>query len=52
MKVALDIATKTGWCTETAYGTWDKNRIVGRAEREVVRFKSKVREMIAMEGIT
>lgn len=53
MKIlALDIATKTGWCTETAYGTWDLKPNRGESEgMRVVRFKSKVREMIAMEGI-
>jgi hypothetical protein len=51
MKVlALDIATKTGWCTETAYGTWEKPNRESEGMRSV--FKSKVREMIAMEGIT
>jgi hypothetical protein len=53
MKVlALDIATKTGWCTETAYGTWDLKPNRGERRNESSSFKSKVREMIAMEGIT
>jgi Holliday junction resolvasome RuvABC endonuclease subunit len=50
--LALDIATKTGWKTETSSGTWDLK--VNRGESEgmrVVRFKSKVREMIRLENI-
>lgn len=54
MKIlALDIATKTGWKTETASGVWDLKPNRGESEgMRVVRFKSKVREMIEMEGIT
>lgn len=51
--LALDIATKTGWATDTASGTWDfslkKGESVGM---RLIRFKSKVREMIQLEGIT
>jgi hypothetical protein len=43
MKVlALDIATKTGWCTETAYGTWFKTESWGERRNESSSFKSKV----------
>jgi Holliday junction resolvasome RuvABC endonuclease subunit len=54
MKVlALDIATKTGWCTETTSGTWDFKVKRGESEgMRVVRFKSRVKEMIELEGIT
>ena len=51
--LALDIATKTGWKTKTASGTWDFKPKRGESEgMRVVRFKAKVREMIAMENIT
>lgn len=51
--LALDIATTTGWKTPTASGTWNLKPNRGESESmRVVRFKSKVREMIAMEGIT
>jgi Holliday junction resolvasome RuvABC endonuclease subunit len=53
MKIlALDIATKTGWRTETSSGVWDLK--VNRGESEgmrVVRFKAKVRELIDLEKI-
>ncbi len=54
MKIlAIDIATKTGWKTESASGIWDLKPNRGESEgMRVVRFKSKVREMITMEAIT
>jgi len=54
MKIlALDIATVTGWATDTAFGTWNLKPNRGESESmRVVRFKSKVREMVNMEGIT
>lgn len=54
MKIlSLDIATKTGWKTETASGVWDLKPNRGESEgMRVVRFKSKVAEMIKMESIT
>ncbi len=54
MKIlALDIATKTGWKTETSSGVWDLKPNRGESEgMRVVRFKSKVKEMISLEGIT
>jgi len=50
--LALDIATKTGWKTSTASGVWDLK--VNRGESEgmrVVRFHSKVKELIELENI-
>jgi Holliday junction resolvasome RuvABC endonuclease subunit len=54
MKIlALDIATKTGWCTDTTSGTWNFSPKRGESEgMRVVRFKSRVREMIELEKIT
>jgi Holliday junction resolvasome RuvABC endonuclease subunit len=50
--LSLDIATKTGWCTKTASGVWDFKPKRGESEgMRVVRFKSRVREMITMEQI-
>lgn len=50
--LALDIATKTGWKTETSSGVWDLKPNRGESEgMRVVRFKSKVKEMIEMENI-
>lgn len=50
--LALDIATKTGWCTNTASGVWDLKPNRGESESmRVVRFKAKVREMIGLENI-
>jgi Holliday junction resolvasome RuvABC endonuclease subunit len=53
MKIlALDIATKTGWKTRTSSGVWDLKPNRGESEgMRVVRFKSKVREIIDLEGI-
>lgn len=51
--LALDIATKTGWKTATASGVWNLKPNRGESEgMRVVRFKSKVREIITLEGIT
>ncbi len=50
--LALDIATKTGWKTKSASGTWDLKPNRGESEgMRVVRFKSKVREIIRAENI-
>ena len=53
MKVlALDIATKTGWCTETASGVW--NLAPKRDESKgmcLIRFKAKLKEIVASEEI-
>ena len=51
--LALDIATKTGWKTKTTSGTWDLKPNRGESEgMRVVRFKSKVKELVGIEGIT
>lgn len=51
--LSLDIATKTGWKTKTASGVWDLKPNRGESEgMRVVRFKSKVKEIISMEAIT
>ena len=50
--LALDIATKTGWKTKTASGTWDLKPNRGESlGMRVVRFNSKVRELIELEKI-
>ena len=50
MKIlSLDIATKTGWATDTTSGVWDLKPKRGESEgMRVVRFKSKVRELIEL----
>lgn len=51
--LALDIATITGWKTETSSGVWNLKPNRGESDGiRIVRFKAKVREMIALEGIT
>ncbi len=51
--LALDIATNTGWKTATASGVWDLKPNRGESSgMRVVRFKSKVKELIELEGIT
>jgi Holliday junction resolvasome RuvABC endonuclease subunit len=54
MKVlSLDIGTNTGWKTTTSSGVWNLKPNRGESEgMRVVRFKSKVRELINLEGIT
>lgn len=50
--LALDIATNTGWKTETASGVWNLKPNRGESEGiRVVRFKAKVRELVDIEGI-
>jgi len=50
--LALDIATKTGWRTKTSSGVWDLKPNRGESEgMRVVRFKSKVKELILLEKI-
>lgn len=53
MKIlALDPATKCGWATGTAAGTWDLS--VKKDESSgfrLVRFKAKLREICALESI-
>lgn len=51
--LALDIATVTGWATETTSGTWNLKPNRGESEgMRVVRFKAKVKELIELEKIT
>lgn len=50
--LALDVATKTGWKTSTASGSWDFKVKRGESEgMKLIRFKSKVREMMLLEDI-
>lgn len=50
--LSLDIATKTGWKTETSSGVWNLKPNRGESEgMRVVRFKAKVRELIQLENI-
>ena len=50
--LALDIATKTGWKTETSSGVWDFKLKRGESYgMRVVKFKAAVREMIKLENI-
>ena len=50
--LALDIATNTGWKTRTSSGVWNLKPNRGESEgMRVVRFKSKVRELVKMEEI-
>lgn len=50
--LALDIATHCGWATKTASGLWDFTLKRGESYgMKLIRFKSKVRETIDLEGI-
>lgn len=50
--LALDIATVTGWATETASGTWNLKPNRGESDgMRVIRFKAKVKEIIKAEEI-
>ena len=53
MKIlSLDIATNTGWKTKTSSGVWNLKPNRGESEgMRVVRFKSKVKELIQLESI-
>lgn len=53
MKIlALDIATKTGWATDSASGTWDLKPNRGEsADMRNLRLKAKVAEIIKIENI-
>jgi len=51
MKIlALDVASKTGWCNDTASGVWDlrPKRDESKGIR-LVRFKAKLNELIKLE---
>ena len=50
--LSLDIATKTGWATNTSSGVW--NLKVNKGESygmKLIRFKAKVKELIQLEDI-
>lgn len=50
--LALDVATKTGWATASASGTWDFT--LKRDESSgmrIIRFKSKLKEIVKLEDI-
>jgi Holliday junction resolvasome RuvABC endonuclease subunit len=50
--LSLDIATHCGWKTKTASGVWDFTLKRGESYgMKLIRFKSKVRETIDLEGI-
>lgn len=50
--LALDIATKTGWATGTASGTWDLNPKKDESKgMALIRFKAKLTEVVKLEGI-
>lgn len=50
--LALDIATKTGWKTATASGTWDLTPNKGESSgMRLIRFRAKLIEIIKAENI-
>ena len=51
--LALDIATKTGWRTETSSGVWDfsKSKRGDSYGMRLIRFKSSVKEILDLEEI-
>lgn len=50
--LALDLATKTGWATDTSSGVWDlKPRHGESVGMRVIRFKAKLKEIIEVEEI-
>jgi Holliday junction resolvasome RuvABC endonuclease subunit len=51
MKIlALDLATKTGWATDTASGVWNLATNKGESYgMKLIRFKAKVKEVIELE---
>lgn len=53
MKIlALDVATKCGWATETASGMWDfKIKKDESSGMRLIRFRSKLKELLSLEGI-
>jgi Holliday junction resolvasome RuvABC endonuclease subunit len=53
MKIlALDIATNTGFCTETASGVWKLTPKKDESKgMRLIRFKAKLKEVCALEGI-
>lgn len=53
MKIlSLDVATKTGWCTETAYGLWNLARKRDDSQgARLIRFRSLLQKMVGTDGI-
>lgn len=50
--LALDLATKTGWATDTSSGVWDlKPRHGESVGMRVIRFKAKLKEIIEVDEI-
>lgn len=50
--LALDVATKTGWATDTASGVWDfKIKRDESSGMRMIRFKSKLKEILIAENI-
>jgi Holliday junction resolvasome RuvABC endonuclease subunit len=50
--LALDIATKTGWATTSASGTWDLKTRKGESPgMKHLRLKAKVKEVIELDNI-
>lgn len=50
--LALDVATKTGFCTKTAHGHWDFKVLRDESSgMRLVRFKSKLKELVRLEEI-
>ena len=53
MKIlSLDVATHTGWCTETTSGVWDLSPKRDQSmSMRLVKMKAFLREIVAMESI-
>lgn len=50
--LALDVATKCGWCTATASGTWTLTPKKDESKgMRLIRFKAKLKEMVDLEKI-
>lgn len=50
--LALDVASKTGWATKTASGTWDLNPKKDESKgMALIRFKAKLTEIVKLEGV-
>lgn len=50
--LAIDQASKCGWCTRNAYGVWDFNtRKDESAGMKMLRFRSKLKEVVELENI-
>lgn len=50
--LSLDIATKCGWCTATASGSWDLTPKKDESKgMRLIRFRAKVKEICELEAI-